>query len=169
MNVDRRKEANTTHGKSKKTRIYTIWAGMKDRCCNPKNNSYRYYGGKGVLVCPEWSNDFLLFYNWSMENGYNDNMSIDRIDSSKNYEPSNCRWITCNENSARTCRTIFITVDNLCLSINDWASRIKVSDTTLTSRYKEFGKEWLEESIGKVLESHDNSILYKNKRYASSI
>nr|DAP65390.1 MAG TPA: hypothetical protein [Bacteriophage sp.]DAR80058.1 MAG TPA: hypothetical protein [Caudoviricetes sp.] len=49
------------------------------------------------------------------------------------------------------------------------ASRIKVSDTTLTSRYKEFGKEWLEESIGKVLESHDNSILYKNKRYASSI
>ena len=76
---------------------------------------------------------------------------------------------TCNENSARTCRTIFITVDNSCLSINDWASRIKVSDTTLTSRYKEFGKEWLEESIGKVLESHDNSILYKNKRYASSI
>lgn len=169
MNVDRRKEANTTHGKSKTTRIYTIWAGMKDRCCNPKNNSYRYYGGKGVFVCPEWSNDFLLFYNWSMKNGYNDNMSIDRIDSSKNYEPSNCRWITCNENSARTCRTIFITVDNSCLSINDWASRIKVSDTTLTSRYKEFGKEWLEESIGKVLESHDNSILYKNKRYASSI
>lgn len=169
LNVERRKDANITHGKSKTTRIYKIWAGMKSRCFNPNCSSYRYYGGIEISMSDEWKSNFESFYNWAINNGYKDNMSIDRIDSSKNYEPSNCRWISRNENSARTSRTIFIKVCTTCLSLNEWASRIKISDTTLTLRYKEFGKEWLAESIGRVLESHDNSILYKNKRYASFI
>ena len=87
------------HGK-RNTRLYTIWACMKDRCRNPAANNYRWYGGKGVCVCNEWDR-FENFYNWAMENGYQDNLTIDRIDSSGNYCPDNCRWITQSENTRR--------------------------------------------------------------------
>lgn len=83
-----------------RTRLYTIWCGMRQRCSNPNRTAYILYGGKGVRVCDEW-NDYDVFKNWAISNGYADNLSIDRIDSNGNYEPSNCRWITQSENTAR--------------------------------------------------------------------
>lgn len=80
------------HGKTK-TRLYNIWENMKQRCDNPKKTSYEIYGGKGITYCEEWKK-FLNFEQWAIENGYSDELSIDRIDSDKNYEPSNCRWAT---------------------------------------------------------------------------
>lgn len=93
---------NTTHGNShdNRTRLYTIWCGMRQRCNNKNREAYSLYGGKGVKVCDEW-NDFLAFKKWAMSNGYADNLSIDRIDNNGDYEPSNCRWITASENVAR--------------------------------------------------------------------
>ena len=85
-----------THGETK-TRLYGIWAGMKSRCLNPKAPKYEIYGGKGVKVCPEWSHSFENFRDWAQANGYADDLSIDRIDSNGNYEPSNCRWATVKE------------------------------------------------------------------------
>jgi hypothetical protein len=75
------------------TRLYEIWCGMKKRCYNKNNRAYKWYGEKGIIVCDEWKNRFLNFKNWATINGYDKNLTIDRIDSTKNYEPLNCRWI----------------------------------------------------------------------------
>ena len=80
------------------TRLYGIWYSMKHRCNNKKDPSYRYYGGRGIAVCDEWQNDFFSFQNWAHANGYRDDLTVDRIDSEKGYEPSNCRFITFDEN-----------------------------------------------------------------------
>ena len=92
-------EVSTKHGMSK-TRLYGILADMRQRCNNHNNKSYEYYGAKGIKVCDEWldkKSGFKNFYNWSMANGYADNLTIDRINPNGNYEPSNCRWATASE------------------------------------------------------------------------
>ena len=94
-----RKCSKTKHNMSK-TRLYSIWKKMKSRCENKNTIAYKWYGIKGISVCDEWSK-IEQFCDWALLNGYKDNLTIDRIDSNKNYEPSNCRWITQSENSSR--------------------------------------------------------------------
>jgi hypothetical protein len=77
-----------------KTRLYRIYQGMKTRCYKESHPAYRYYGAKGVKVCKTWKNNFQSFYNWAINNGYKENLSIDRINPCGNYTPSNCRWAT---------------------------------------------------------------------------
>jgi hypothetical protein len=76
------------------SKIYSAWSNMKDRCINKKCKVYNRYGGRGIKVCDGWNNSFKSFYDWSMANGYDDSLSIDRICNDGNYEPSNCRWTT---------------------------------------------------------------------------
>lgn len=83
------------------TRLYRTWINMKVRCSDPKSDSYRYYGGKGIKVCDEWVNSFQNFMDWAMNNGYSDNLTIDRKDSSKNYCPENCQFLTLAQNSRK--------------------------------------------------------------------
>ena len=88
--------ANTTHGGTH-TRLFSIWLAMKSRCYRPHDKGYVWYGGRGITVCDEWKDDFQAFRDWAMANGYEDHLTIDRIDVDGNYEPSNCRWATWSE------------------------------------------------------------------------
>ena len=90
------------HGLSK-TRLYNIYSGMKQRCYNHNNQHYQWYGGKGITICNEWLGDNGLqnFFEWSLSHGYNENLTIDRLDSSKGYSPDNCQWITSSVNSGK--------------------------------------------------------------------
>ena len=80
-------------------RLYRIWVGMKQRCLNPNRPKWHRYGGRGIKVCEAWRNDYMSFRNWALNNGYQEDLTIDRIDNDGDYEPDNCRWVTVSENS----------------------------------------------------------------------
>lgn len=86
----------TTHG-ARATRLYNVWRGMKDRCYSQTHKYYKHYGGRGITVCTEWLHDFAAFQRWALSHGYQDDLSIDRIDNDKGYSPDNCRWATATE------------------------------------------------------------------------
>lgn len=89
--IEAQTTGSITHG-AFGTRIYGIWAGMKNRCYNSKVKSYQWYGAKGVTVCDEW-HDFEPFQKWALSNGYKDDLTIERKNPFGNYEPDNCEWI----------------------------------------------------------------------------
>jgi len=76
------------------TRLYRIWNALIQRCNNKNHSGYRYYGEKGIAVCEAWKDDFITFYEWAMMNGYSDELTIDRINTSEGYFPENCRWVS---------------------------------------------------------------------------
>lgn len=84
---------------------HNVWRGMRYRCENPKNKSYKYYGGKGIKVCERWKNSFMNFYN-DLGPAPSEKHQIDRINPAKDYDPGNCRWLTAKENSRRCSNTI---------------------------------------------------------------
>lgn len=86
---------NYKHG-GKGTRLYSIWKGMRGRCFSPYKQAYKNYGGRGITICKEWE-DFSTFRKWALENGYKDNLTIERKDVNGNYDPTNCCWIPLSE------------------------------------------------------------------------
>lgn len=95
---------NEKHNKSE-TKIYKKFSDMKQRCFLKTRKDFQYYGGRGITICNEWLSDFMSFYDWAMANGYEDDLTIDRINNDGNYEPSNCRWVTMSA-QARNSRDI---------------------------------------------------------------
>ena len=117
----RAKQANYIHG-AEKTRVYHIWQGIKRRCLNTKDANYKRYGARGIKICKEWINDPKAFIEWAYNNGYNDTLTIDRINVDGNYEPSNCRWISLKEQAINRRNTILINYKNKKKSLIEWCS-----------------------------------------------
>ena len=81
---------------NKSHQLYTTWCGMKERCNNPNNKSYKYYGGRGIKVCDRWLNSFQCFLS-DMGEKPTQNHTLDRIDNNGDYIADNCQWITMQE------------------------------------------------------------------------
>lgn len=140
LQKERAKSASKTHGLSK-TRIYGIYKQIKGRCGNPLLKAYQYYGAKGVKLCKEWDNDFLSFYNWAMANGYDDSLSIDRIDVNGNYEPNNCRWVDILGQANNKTTTLYLRINNEKHSVADWGRIKNTNKSVLYSKIQRLIKQ----------------------------
>ena len=119
---ERTSERSKTHGE-RKTRLYSIWTNMKTRCTNEKVAGYKDYGARGIKICNEWLNSYEMFRDWSLENGYDDSLTIEREDYNGNYEPNNCKWIK-PEMQARNRRcNLMITLGKEELPLKTWCNR----------------------------------------------
>lgn len=127
-----KKAALTTHGQSiQRTRSYTTWDGMIQRCTNPRNKKYHLYGGRGILVCEPW----LTFEQFFADMGERpEGLTIDRINPDGNYEPSNCRWATAKEQNRNLRTNIMLTHDGETLTIAEWTERTKLGRNTIWGR-----------------------------------
>jgi len=114
-----RANTNLKHGMYG-TKIHNSWRGMRDRCRNVKHSYYEKYGGKGVTVCDEWLNSFESFRDWALVNGYEEGLSIDRIDNNGNYEPNNCRWSTRIEQANNTTNNRLIELFGSTKNLKQW-------------------------------------------------
>ena len=130
------------HG-MKHTRIYDMWANIKSRCFNEKDPCFKHYGGRGISMCKEWENDFTAFYNWAMDNGYKDSLSIDRINNNGNYNPSNCRFATKIEQGRNRRTNRLITYKGKTHCISEWAEMLGINQSTL---YYRFRRGWTPEA-----------------------
>lgn len=126
---------NKTHGKTN-TRLYKIYSKMKERCYYEKYPEFYLYGGRGISICDEWLNDFMSFYNWSIQNGYDDSLSIDRKDANGNYEPSNCRWADDIAQANNKRNNIKLTYNGKTHTLPEWARILNLPYSTLADRRK---------------------------------
>jgi hypothetical protein len=122
--------------KTAKDRIKGIWIGMISRCCNKKSKSYKYYGARGIKICDKWLHNFESFYQWSLANGYADDLSIDRINNDGNYCPENCRWATQLQqaNNNRNCR--YIEINNEVKTLSGWSRYFGIDDAVVRNRMR---------------------------------
>ena len=123
------------HDKSN-TKLYKVWQAMKTRCYNENFIYYSNYGGRGIKMCDEWKNNFAAFCSWSIANGYEDGLTIDRINVDGNYEPSNCRWITRTQQNNNMRKNIFIEYNGKKQTITEWATELNLNRTALYYRIK---------------------------------
>lgn len=115
-------------------RLYSIYQNMRERCNNEKNPNYRNYGARGISICDDWLCSFDVFAEWSIGNGYDDSLSIDRIDVNDNYCPENCRWAN-NETQANNKRNnVYIYVDSEKMTISQASRKYGITVSTISKR-----------------------------------
>lgn len=127
-----------------KERLRSIYYGMKQRCYNEKSINYKYYGGRGIRICDEWLESFDNFYQWAIVNGYNNELTIDRIDSNKDYSPDNCKWSTKKEQAYNRSMSVELTLNGRTMYMTEWAEELGIDKKTLSWRYR---NGWSDEEI----------------------
>ncbi len=135
LRIETQGKTGITHGDSG-TRLHRIWKAMKARCLNPKTRKFPVYGGRGITVCEEWKCDFVSFRDWSLANGYSEELEIDRRNNDLGYSPENCRWVTHIVNSNNTSRNWVLDLFGEKRTAMDWSrdGRCAVPYTVLILR-----------------------------------
>lgn len=139
----------------KNKRIGRIFHGMKARCYDVDDKNYITYGMKGICVYQEWLNNPKSFEEWSLENGYKDSLTIDRIDSTKDYCPDNCRWISLEDNSKYKSTTRMLEVDGKIHTGRDWAAELGLGTNTINKYIRRYGEDNTKQFIRRVLKDPD--------------
>lgn len=127
-----------THGLSrgangKHSPLYKIWIQMRQRCYNPKNKSYKDYGGRGITICEEWDN-YEAFHNWAIANGYKRGLTIERINNNDSYSPSNCKWVPQSMQLKNIRNNRYITFNGITKTLADWGRITGINPRTISSR-----------------------------------
>lgn len=117
-------------------RIGNIWDNMKGRCYNPNKSDYKYYGARGIVVCEEWKNSYHLFEKWSLENGYDDTLTIDRINNNGNYTPDNCRWANMKEQCNNRTNNVFIDYNGEKITLSEFENKYNISQKLVNTYLK---------------------------------
>ena len=131
-------KSNATHNMSK-TRLYKEWASMKARCSYSSQPGYKSYGARGIKVCEEWEKSFLAFAEWALSHGYNDVLTLERIDIDKGYAPDNCTWITLGEQSNNRRTNVRITYCGETLNLSQWCKLFGKDYRRVHNRMKKSG------------------------------
>lgn len=141
---------NYTHHGMSDTKLYYIYNGIINRCYNPKHTYYKDYHDRGIDVCKEWRNNKATFFEWAINNGYRDGLTIDRIDNNKGYSPDNCRWTTNLEQVRNRRNTVHIEYEGVTKTMVQWSEELNIPYHTLYTRYV---KGWKSKNIlfGKVV------------------
>lgn len=133
LTSERIRAARTKHGMAN-TRLYRIWQDMRRRCHNPNRRHYDDYGGRGICVCEEWDNSFEEFARWAIEAGYNDSLTIDRIDNDGNYCPDNCRWVNWTTQANNKRGNHWLEYNGERRTLREWADITGIPYSTVRSR-----------------------------------
>lgn len=146
------KKVSEEHKKfARDTSIYSIWTGIKTRCFNSNDASYKHYGQRGIAMCDEWKESFETFYYWALSNGYEDGLSIERKDVNGNYCPENCCWIKRSEQSKNRTNTIYATLNGETKRLFEWCEILKLNYHTVYNRIYKMGL------------SPEDALIYKRK------
>lgn len=137
LHQEMRRVITKKHGETK-TRLYHIWASMRQRCNNPNNHAYAGYGGRGIRVCEAW-NEYETFAKWARDNGYRDDLSIDRIDNDKGYSPDNCRWASPQVQSNNLRSNVMITFRGETKTRSQWAHELGIRPGFIRDRIDRYG------------------------------
>ena len=122
-------------GKSS-TKLYNIYHSMKKRCYNRHDPRFERWGKRGIKVCSEWLDDFMNFYTWAINNGYQEGLTIDRIDNDKDYSPDNCRWTTSKVQANNRRSNIYLTYNGEVKTIAQWSEQLDIHYKCLWKRHK---------------------------------
>lgn len=132
-----------------KTRIYSIWHGMRERCRNKSSKDYKNYGGRGIRVCDEWQT-FTVFRDWSLNNGYSDDLSIDRVNTNGNYCPENCKFSTPIEQMRNRRNSVYHEINGIKKPLIEWCEILDVKYTTAFERNRRSGYYFREEELQRL-------------------
>ena len=131
----------------KNERLRRTFCDMTNRCYNPNDKDYHWYGAKGIKICQEWIDNPKSFEEWALVHGYEDNLTIDRIEENKDYCPDNCRWITRKDNAKYKSTTKLLDVDGIVHTGREWAEVLRLGTNTINTMLRSYPIEQVTQFI----------------------